>query len=174
MEKLNKAVFLDRDGVINRNSGYVFQITKFIWLKNVKKAIKLLNKENYKIFVITNQSGVARGFFSEKDVENLHNWMNLELNKINAKIDDFFYCPFHPKVGLKKYKRVSIFRKPSPGMVLKAIRMYKIDVNQSFMIGDKKTDEICAKKSKIKFYYKKNNLLKDVKIILKKSIVVKK
>ena len=168
MKKLNKAVFLDRDGVINRNSGYVTRIEDFIWLKNVKRTIKFLNKNKFKVFIITNQSGVARGFFTEKDVKALHKWMNLELKKTEAKIDDFFYCPYHPTVGLKKYKKKSFYRKPNPGMVLKAIKMYKVDVNQSFMIGDKKTDEICANRSKLKFYYKKNNLLKDVKIILKK------
>jgi len=168
MVKFNKAVFLDRDGVINKNYGYVHDIKKFVWLKNVKKAIKFLNNNNYKVIVISNQSGVARNKFTEKDVNDLHKWMNIELKKINAKIDHFFYCPYHPRVGLKKYKKKSFFRKPNPGMVLKAIKMYNINIGNSFMIGDQKIDEICAKRSKIKFYYKKNNLLKDIKRILTK------
>lgn len=168
MNKLNKAVFLDRDGVINKNSGYVTSINKFFWLKNVKLAIKLLNKKKYKVIVVTNQSGVARGFYSEKDVKKLHSWMNFELKKIDAKIDDFFYCPYHPRGIIKKYKRNSNLRKPNPGMILKAKKMYNIDLDQSFMIGDKNSDKICAKRANVKFFYKRNNLLKDIKIIINK------
>ena len=167
MKRLNKAVFLDRDGVINKNYGYVYSVNKFIWLKNVKKAIKYLNNRNYKVIVISNQSGVARKIFKEKDVNNLHKWMNLELKKINAKIDKFYFCPFHPKYGNKYYKKNSYLRKPNPGMLLKAIRKYNINKEKSFMIGDSESDLICAKKAKIKFFFKKNNLLKDIKRIIK-------
>ena len=107
MKKLNKAVFLDRDGVINRNSGYVTHIEKFVWLKNAKLVIKLLNKYKYKVFIITNQSGVARGLYSEKEVIKLHKWINIELKKVNAKINDFFYCPYHPHGLIKKYRKKS-------------------------------------------------------------------
>ena len=165
---MNKAVFLDRDGVINRNSGYVAHLKDFKWLKNVKLAIKLLNKKNFKVIVVTNQSGVARGLYSEKDVLNLHTWMNKELKKIDAKINDFFYCPYHPFGKIKKYKKNSIFRKPNPGMILKAKYKHNINLSKSFMIGDQKSDEDCAKKAKVIFFYKKNNLLKDIKKILKK------
>ena len=86
MKKLNKAVFLDRDGVINKNSGYVAHIENFVWLKNVKLAIKLLNNKKFKVIVITNQSGVARGLYTEKDVKKLHNWINYELKKRKQKL----------------------------------------------------------------------------------------
>ena len=168
MKKLNKAVFLDRDGVINKNSGYVTHIEDFKWLKNVKSAIKLLNKKKFKVIVITNQSGVARGLHTEKDVLKLHNWINKELKKKGAKIDDFFYCPYHPFGLIKKYKKNSILRKPNPGMILKAKKKHNINLKTSFMIGDQKSDEMCAKKAKVIFFYKKNNLLKDIKKILKK------
>ena len=168
MKKLNKAVFLDRDGVINRNSGYVTHIEKFVWLKNAKLGIKLLNKYKYKVFIITNQSGVARGLYSEKEVIKLHKWINIELKKVNAKINDFFYCPYHPHGLIKKYKKKSFLRKPNPGMIYKAQKKHNIDLERSFMIGDQRSDEICAKKAKVKFFYKKNNLLKDIKIILTK------
>ena len=108
MGYLNKAAFLDRDGVINKNYGYVYNLDNFVWLKNVKKAIKYLNHKNFKVFVISNQSGVARKIFTEKDVNKLHRWMNSELKKINAKIDKFYYCPFHPKYGSKYYKKKAI------------------------------------------------------------------
>ena len=98
MENLNKAAFLDRDGVINKNYGYVHSLDNFVWLKNVKKAIKFLNDKNYKVIVISNQSGIARKFYTEKDVIRLHKWMNSELKKINAKVDKFYFCPYHPRV----------------------------------------------------------------------------
>ncbi len=168
MKKLNKAVFLDRDGVINRNSGYVTHIKKFVWLKNAKLGIKLLNKNKYKVIIITNQSGVARGLYSEKEIIKLHKWINIELKKVNAKINDFFYCPYHPHGLIKKYKKKSFLRKPYPGMIYKAQKKHNIDLERSFMIGDQRSDEVCAKRAKVKFFYKKNNLLKDIKIILNK------
>ena len=169
MKKFNKVAFLDRDGVINKNYGYVFSVNRFVWLKNVKRAIKFLNYKNYKVIVITNQSGVARKMFTERDVNNLHKWMNIELKKIGAKIDEFYFCPFHPQYGNKYYKRDSYLRKPNPGMIIKAFKKYNIIKEKSFMIGDTKSDLICAKKAKIKFFFKKNNLLKDIKKIIKKN-----
>ena len=101
----NKALFLDRDGVINKKIGYVYSTQKFIWLKNVKKAIKYAYDNKYKIIVITNQSGVARGLYSERDIVKLHKTINKELKVSKCKIHDFFYCPYHPKYGNKKYKK---------------------------------------------------------------------
>ena len=169
MGYLNKAAFLDRDGVINKNYGYVYNLDNFVWLKNVKKAIKYLNHKNFRVIVISNQSGVARKIFTERDVKKLHKWMNSELKKINAKIDKFYYCPFHPKYGSKYYKKKSYLRKPNPGMLLKAIKKYNIEKEKSFMVGDSRSDQICAKRAKIKFFFKKNNLLKDVKKIIKNN-----
>tara|TARA_B100000161_G_C33478881_1_gene381551 strand:+ start:124 stop:660 length:537 start_codon:yes stop_codon:yes gene_type:complete len=169
MENLNKAAFLDRDGVINKNYGYVHSLDNFVWLKNVKKAIKFLNDKNYKVIVISNQSGIARKFYTEKDVIRLHKWMNSELKKINAKVDKFYFCPFHPKYGSKYYKKNSYYRKPNPGMLLEAIKKYNIEKEKSFMIGDTKSDQICANRAKIKFFFKRNNLLKDIRRILKKK-----
>ena len=84
------AVFLDRDGVLNKDKKYVHKISDFEWIEGAKQSIKLLNKKGYFIFVVTNQSGIARGFYSEEDVWHLHKYINIELSKIHAKIDDFF------------------------------------------------------------------------------------
>ena len=163
MKPKNKALFLDRDGVINKNFGYVFSIKNFVWLKNVKKAIKYAHSKKYLIIVITNQSGVARGIYSEIDVKKLHNEINKELKKMNCKIHDFFYCPFHPKYGNRKYRKNSYLRKPNPGMILKAVKKWNIDLSKSLMIGDEKTDMLVAKKLNLKFIKKKYNLLREVK-----------
>tara|TARA_Y100000590_G_scaffold168368_1_gene192565 strand:- start:863 stop:1360 length:498 start_codon:yes stop_codon:yes gene_type:complete len=165
MKLKNKALFLDRDGVINKNFGYVFSIKNFVWLKNVKRAIKYAYNKKYLIIVITNQSGVARGIYTENDVKKLHKEVNKELKKINCKIHDFFYCPFHPKYGNRKYRKNSYLRKPNPGMILKAVKKWNIDLSKSLMIGDEKTDMIAAKKSNVRFIKKKYNLLREVKKI---------
>jgi len=167
MKFKNKAVFLDRDGVINKNFGYVFSLKNFVWLKNVKKAIKHAYNKKYLIIVVTNQSGVARGYFTENDVKKLHNEINKELKKTNCKIQDFFYCPYHPNYGNKKYRKKSYLRKPNPGMILMAAKKWNLDLKKSFMIGDSKSDMIASRRSNLKFIKKKYNLLKEVKKILK-------
>ena len=163
MKLKNKALFLDRDGVINKNLGYVFSMKNFIWLKNVKKAIKYAYTRKYLIIVVTNQSGVARGLYSENDIKKLHININKQLKKINCKIHDFFYCPYHPKYGSKKYKKNSFLRKPNPGMILKAIKKWNIDQNKSLMIGDKKIDMIASKKAGLRLIKKRYNLMREVK-----------
>ena len=163
----NKVVFFDRDGVLNKDTGYVHKSKDFIWLNGAKKAIKYLNNKNYKIIIITNQSGIGRGYYKEKNVVALHQWINKDLKKIKAKIDDFYFCPFHYKNGIGKYKKRSFDRKPNPGMIFKAIKKWNVNKERSFMIGDSLNDKIAAKRANIKFFYKKNySLLKQIKEIL--------
>lgn len=163
----NKVVFFDRDGVLNKDTGYVHKSKDFIWLNGAKKAIKYLNNNNYKIIIITNQSGIGRGYYKEKNVVALHRWINKDLKKIKAKIDDFYFCPFHYKNGIGKYKKRSFDRKPNPGMIFKAIKKWNVNKERSFMIGDSLNDKIAAKRANIKFFYKKNySLLKQIKEIL--------
>jgi D-glycero-D-manno-heptose 1,7-bisphosphate phosphatase len=167
MKKKIKALFLDRDGVINKDYGYVFSLKNFVWLKNVKKAIKYAYLKKYLIVVVTNQSGIARGMYGEDDVKKLHKNINVQLKKFNCKIHDFFYCPYHPKYGNKKYKKNSFLRKPNPGMLIKAIKKWNIDKSKSFMIGDKKNDMIAAQKIGLRFVRKRYNLMSEVKKNLK-------
>ena len=163
----NKVVFFDRDGVLNKDTGYVHKSKDFIWLNGAKKAIKYLNNNNYKIIVITNQSGIGRGYYKEKNVVALHRWINKDLKKIKAKIDDFYFCPFHYKNGIGKYKKRSFDRKPNPGMIFKAIKKWNVNKERSFMIGDSLNDKIASKRANIKFFYKKKySLLKQIKEIL--------
>ena len=163
-----KCAFLDRDGVINQDKGYISKVSDFKIYPGVGKAISLLNKRNYLVIIITNQSGIGRGLIKIKELENLHNYLRKKIKKDRAKIDDIFYCPFHPEFGKGKYKKKSNDRKPGDGMIRKAIKKWKIDTKKSFMIGDKISDKIAAKKAKIKFFYKKEkNLNTQMKIILK-------
>jgi D-glycero-D-manno-heptose 1,7-bisphosphate phosphatase len=168
MQKVqNKAVFLDRDGVINRDIGYVHKIKDFYWVRGIKKVIKYLKKKNFLLIVITNQSGIARGMYFIKDVKILHNYINEQLLKINCSIDDFYYCPHHPEGIIKKYKKKCKCRKPENAMIKKAIKEWNIDIKKSFMIGDQKTDFLAAKKSKLKFLYiDKNKFFKQIKNLI--------
>ena len=163
-----KCAFLDRDGVINQDKGYISKISDFKIYPGVGKAISLLNKKNYLVIIITNQSGIGRGLIKIKELENLHNHLKKKIKKNGAKIDDIFYCPFHPEFGKGKYKKKSNDRKPGDGMIIKAIKKWKIDAKTSFMIGDKISDKLAAKKAKIRFFYKKEkNLNIQIKNILK-------
>ena len=106
-----KTFFFDRDGVLIKNYGYVFEPTKVKWLKGSISAIKFLNKKKIKVAVITNQSGIAKGYFTEKDLEKFHLFLNKNLKTYGAKIDDFFHCPYHPNAKIKKYRKKTNLRK---------------------------------------------------------------
>jgi len=167
MKKKVKIAFLDRDGVINSskiNGGYIGKIKNFKWLKGSKTAIKYLRSLNYKIIIVTNQSGIARGYFSLKDLYKINRHITDELKKIGTKVDKIYFCPYHKDGIIKKYKKNSSLRKPKIGMFLKASKLWNIDKKKSFMIGDQQTDMEFARRAKIKGYlFLQNNLFKFVK-----------
>jgi D-glycero-D-manno-heptose 1,7-bisphosphate phosphatase len=162
-----KIAFLDRDGVINSknfNNGYIGSLKYFRWIAGSIKAIKFLNDKNYKVVVVTNQSGVARGFFKIKDVKKIHFYIQKKLKENNAKIDAFYFCPFHKDGIIKRYKKDNSLRKPNIGMFRLVQKKWNIDKKNSFMIGDQKTDIEFAKKAKIKGYlFNKKNLYEFIK-----------
>jgi D-glycero-D-manno-heptose 1,7-bisphosphate phosphatase len=134
------AVFFDRDGVLNEDAGYVFEISKLKWIDGAPEAVKAVNDAGYLAFVITNQSGVARGLYDESDVNALHEWMAAELAKTGARIDAFEYCPYHPEAVLEQYRRASDRRKPGPGMIIDLLKRFSVDAHRSILVGDKPTD----------------------------------
>ena len=163
---MKPAVFLDRDGVINHDKGYVHEIKDLEWILDAKETILYLNSKNYFVFVVTNQSGLARGFYSENDVRIFHSFINSELKKIGANVHEFFYSPFHPDFPLKKYSHLAHLRKPRTGMLELAMNKWNFDKEKSFLIGDKKTDIQCAINFGIDGYlYKEGILLQFVKAI---------
>ena len=135
-----KVAFLDRDGVINHDYGYVHKKEDFVLHDNVVEALQLLRDNNYKIIIVTNQAGIAKEKFSLKQYESLTQWYLQKFEKEGIKILDVFYCPYHVDGTIKKYKIDSFYRKPKPGMFLKAISKYNIDTTKSFTVGDKLSD----------------------------------
>jgi len=167
MKKKTKIAFLDRDGVLNASeikNGYVGFIKDFKWIPGAKKTIKLLKKKDFKVVIVTNQSGIARGYFSIKDVYKLHRYLKQELVQFGTTVDKIYFCPYHKDGVVKKYKKNSILRKPKIGMYLRANKIWNIDKKESFMIGDQKTDIEFAKRANIKGYlFNQKNLYEFVK-----------
>lgn len=160
---LKPAAFLDRDGVINKEKEYLSKIDDFEWIEGAKESIKYLNDNDYYVFVATNQSGIARGYYTEKDVIFLHDYISNELKSINAHIDEFFFSPYHPN-NTKEYLHLSHLRKPDIGMLDLAASKWNIDKKKSFLIGDKNTDIECAKNFSIRGHlFKDGNLLDFIK-----------
>jgi D-glycero-D-manno-heptose 1,7-bisphosphate phosphatase len=134
------AVFLDRDGTLNEEVNYLHKIENFEWVSGAPQAVKRLNEFGVPVLVVTNQSGVARGYYTEDDVDRLHAWMNEELAKIGAKVDAFYFCPYHPEGTVEQYRALSHCRKPNPGMFETAMEEWRVDPARSFVVGDKNTD----------------------------------
>ena len=162
-KKINKACFLDRDGVLNEDVGYLHKSQDFKWIDGAVEAIKLLKKNNFLVIVITNQSGISRGYFTAKDVTNLHEWMNKILKKEDIQINDFFFSGDLPNNNPESR------RKPSPKMINEAVEKYNLDKRRCFMIGDKLSDLEAAKNAQIKgFLFNKSNLKNFIEKILDK------
>ena len=159
------AVFLDRDGVINYDKGYTYKIKDFKFRPGVVNAIRYLNLKNYYVFIVTNQAGIAKGFYTINDFFKLQKYIKNFLIKKNIFINDIKFSPYHPKGKIKKYSIKSNFRKPGNLMIESLFTQWNLDRKKSLMIGDKITDMKAAKKSNIKFFYVEKNLLKQVKKI---------
>jgi D-glycero-D-manno-heptose 1,7-bisphosphate phosphatase len=135
-----KFIFLDRDGVINEDNGYVYLPKDFQFKKGVIQFLIHAKKLGFELIIITNQSGIGRGLYSEEDFNILTEWMYKKLIQKGVSILDTYYCPYHPDFGLGSYKIKSYDRKPSPGMILKAANKYDINLKESFLIGDRSSD----------------------------------
>jgi len=134
------AAFLDRDGTLNHDHGYTYRIEEFRWIEGAKAAIKLLNDAGYLVFIVTNQAGIARGYYDAAAVDTLHDWMQDELATIGAHIDDIRYCPHHPEGTVPGLSIICDCRKPGTGMLLSLIDQWHPELSRSFMLGDSDKD----------------------------------
>jgi D-glycero-D-manno-heptose 1,7-bisphosphate phosphatase len=135
-----RAVFLDRDGTIIEDSGYVGEIGRVKFLPRVGAAIKLLNENKFKVIITTNQAGVARGYFDEAAVRRVNSYVREKLAEEGAFVDRVYYCPHHVEGVIEEYRRECSCRKPNTGMIEMAVRDLGVDVGASFAIGDKESD----------------------------------
>jgi len=136
---MKRAVFIDRDGTINVEKEYLYLAEDFEFIPGAVEAIRILNEAGFLVVVVTNQSGVARGYYTEEDVHLLHRHIAAQLELSGGRVDAWFYCPHHPS-GRGSYSLPCRCRKPQPGMLLEAARRYDIDLEASYMIGDKLVD----------------------------------
>jgi D,D-heptose 1,7-bisphosphate phosphatase len=146
------AVFFDRDGVLNHDTGYIFEASKLKWIDGAREAVKAVNDAGYFAFVVSNQSGVARGLYQESDIHSLHRWMADEMALMGAHIDAFEYCPHHPEGSIERYRRESDRRKPGPGMITDLLSRFPVNANDSILIGDRASDLEAARAAGLKGY----------------------
>ncbi|BCP53392.1 D,D-heptose 1,7-bisphosphate phosphatase [Kaistia sp. 32K] len=149
---LRPAAFLDRDGVINVDHGYTYRPEDLTFVDGAPAAIRRLNEAGYLVVVVTNQSGVARGYYGEADVARFHAHMQRELAKVGARIDAFYACPYHAEGTVAAYRVDHPDRKPKPGMILRALHQLPIDRERSFLIGDQPSDMAAAASADIAGY----------------------
>lgn len=138
--KQHQAVFLDRDGVINKEVDYLYKPSEFEFIDGVLDACKQYQNAGYLLIVITNQSGIARGYFSEDDFHHLNHWMLEQFKQYGVNISAVYYCPHHPNQGSLSYRKECNCRKPKPGMIIQAQTEWNIDLARSLLFGDKRSD----------------------------------
>ena len=164
MEKKVPAVFFDRDGTLNVDTGYLHEKEKLRWMPEAREAVKYVNDMGYLAIVITNQSGVARGMFGEQAVRELHAYMDEELGRIGAHLDGFYYCPHHPEALVPEYRQDCVCRKPKSGLIDKACHDFAIDLGHSLMVGDSPRDVECGEGAGVRgILYQGGSLLELVK-----------
>lgn len=141
----NKCVFFDRDGVINYEKGYVHKIDDFEFMPDVFDCMRRFQDSGFSIVIITNQAGIGRGYYTEKQFEYLCEWMKAQLSKSSIFIDGIYFCPHHPTHGVGVYNTECNCRKPKPGMVLQAQKELCLNLSESILIGDKVSDVLAGK-----------------------------
>jgi D-glycero-D-manno-heptose 1,7-bisphosphate phosphatase len=145
MRTLRRAVFLDRDGVLNHDRGYVSRPEDFEWMPNVMPALRALKRVGWRLVVVTNQSGIARGLYGPAEYDNLTSWMESELAKNDIALDGVYHCPHLPDAPLAAWRRQCDCRKPAPGMLRRAARDLGLDLGACVMVGDKPSDILAGR-----------------------------
>ena len=164
----NKLCLLDRDGVLNIDKEYLHKAEDVEWLPGSREAIAWLNRQGFRVVVVTNQSGVARGYFTEDAVRILHSWMAEEVKKAGGEIAAFYYCPHLRGAAVKQYDVDCGCRKPKPGMIVRALQDFDVLPRNSFLVGDSPRDIEAAEAAGVKgFLYTGDNLLDFIQKIVR-------
>ncbi|MBX9752363.1 MAG: HAD family hydrolase [Roseococcus sp.] len=145
MTALRPAAFLDRDGVLIEDTGWPHKPAEVRWISGAAAAVRRLNQAGYLVFVVTNQAGVARGYYPESQIGVMHDWMAGELACEGAHVDAWEYCPNHPEAVIPQYRLDCPRRKPRPGMILDLLAAWPVDRARSFLVGDRETDVAAAR-----------------------------
>ena len=145
-----RALFLDRDGVLNEEVGYLYRPEDVRWVKGTFNLCRTAMELGYKLIVVTNQSGIARGMYSEADFHSLMEWMCTELERERVRVDGVYFCPYHPEHGVGEYRQEHEDRKPGPGMLLRAAREHGLELARSVMVGDRCSDVAAANTARLK------------------------
>lgn len=146
---MNRALILDRDGVINEDGGYIYKPEDIFFKENIFDLCRTAEQNGYLIIVVTNQSGIARGYYTEADLHKLNEWMCSKFEENGVLISRIYYCPFHPEKGIGQYKIDSYDRKPNPGMIFKARDDFDLDLENSIVIGDRDSDMSAGRKARV-------------------------
>lgn len=146
---MNKALFLDRDGVINVEKNFVHKMEDFEFVEGIFELVASANQAGYLVIIVTNQAGIARGYYSEEDFHLLTRWMKKEFLARGCQIDGVYFCPYHPEFGIGAYRQSSKNRKPEPGMFFEAAFELNIDLKNSIMVGDRISDMQAAYSAEI-------------------------
>ena len=139
-DHVSKALFLDRDGVVNEDVGYVYRPEDFRFTEGIFEFCLTAQDLGYLLIIVTNQAGIARGYYTEEDYHKLNEWMLVEFKKEGVRIEAVYFCPYHPIDGIGAYKCESYDRKPNPGMIFKARDKFGIQLSKSILVGDKESD----------------------------------
>lgn len=161
-------LFLDRDGTLNVDRGYTHRCLDLEWIPGAKETVRRANDLGFLVIVVTNQSGVARGYYSMEDVTHFHTYMSEQLVAVGAHIDEFYVCPFHSEAKVEKFRHENHFdRKPNPGMLLKALAEWPVDINRSVVVGDQLSDVEAASRVGLRAHlFKGGNMLEEIGNIL--------
>ncbi len=164
---LRPVAFLDRDGVVNADKGYVHKIDEFEWMPGAMAAIRFLNDRRFIVAVVTNQSGIGRGYYGEEEFLKLSDWMLEEADRQGAHIDAIYYCPHHPESDDPRYREMCPARKPGTMMLERAEEEFEIDKARSFLIGNRDTDLYAADSFGISgFMYESGDLAERIRVIV--------
>lgn len=149
MNHQRPALFLDRDGVINVDHGYVHQREHFHFMPGIFELVRTANEHNFRVVVVTNQAGIARGYYTQKEFSRLTQWMLERFDDLGAYIDAVYHCPHHPTEGIGTNMHDCHCRKPQPGLLLQAMSDLAIDVPRSILIGDKPSDLLAGQRADV-------------------------